>query len=160
MLRRSLRTAGPLFAICLSTGVFAGEIRQLGEPPTFPTDTRGLIGSPQRESVTGGFIVNVSRREEVRMFFNTVYNASQNVPMQWTGDLTNCVPGTSSVPFQEAVLRRINYFRAMAGDPANIGLDPVYSRKAQQAALMMSANNTLNHFPPSSWTCYTAEGYE
>jgi hypothetical protein len=42
--------------------------------------------------------------------------------------------------------------------PAVVQLDDVYSGKAQQAALMMSANGQLSHNPPPSWLCYTAEG--
>jgi hypothetical protein len=35
-----------------------------------------------------------------------------------------------------------------------------YNQKAQQAALMMSANNALSHNPPASWKCYTDQGRE
>jgi hypothetical protein len=41
-----------------------------------------------------------------------------------------------------------------------ITLDPVRNAKAQQAALMMSANSALSHEPPASWLFYTAEGAE
>jgi hypothetical protein len=53
---------------------------------------------------------------------------------------------------------RINYFRAMAGIPANVQFSDEYNRKAQQAALMMSVNRKLSHGPSSDWDCYTAEG--
>jgi len=72
----------------------------------------------------------------------------------------SCVPGTNSTRFKEAVLRRINWFRAMAGVPAAVAFDPTFSAKSQKAALMMSVNDSLSHYPPSSWTCYTADGYE
>jgi len=63
-----------------------------------------------------------------------------------------------SQEFRDAVLLRINYFRAMAGVPANVKFADEYNRKAQQAALMMSANNRQSHTPDSSWACYTDEG--
>ncbi|MBB1073411.1 DUF4214 domain-containing protein [Rhodoferax sp. 4810] len=46
----------------------------------------------------------------------------------------------------------------MAGVPSDVILNDEYSRQAQQAALMMSANNALSHTPPSNWNCYSTEG--
>jgi hypothetical protein len=48
----------------------------------------------------------------------------------------------------------------MAGVPANITFDDVFNRKAQAAAFMMSANNALNHNPPTTWQNYSNEGAE
>jgi hypothetical protein len=109
---------------------------------------------------TGGFEVDTSSREHVRLFHGTVYAASEGINLDWTGDVASCVAGTVSTTAQEAVLRRINYFRAMAGIPAGVVFDDVFSAKAQEAALMMSANDTLDHFPPPSWSCYTEDGAE
>ena len=55
---------------------------------------------------------------------------------------------------------RINYFRAMAGVPANVSFSDEYNQKAQKAALMMSVNRDLDHTPPPTWKCYSAEGAE
>ena len=62
--------------------------------------------------------------------------------------------------FQDAVARRINYFRALAGVPAGVAFDATFNAKAQEAALMMSVNDRLDHAPPASWTCYSADGAE
>ena len=48
----------------------------------------------------------------------------------------------------------------MVGVPAAVTFDSTFSQKSQQAALMMSANNNLDHTPPTSWSCYSAEGSE
>lgn len=48
----------------------------------------------------------------------------------------------------------------MAGVPANVVFDATNSAKAQQAALMMSVNNSLSHTPPTTWKCSTATGRE
>jgi hypothetical protein len=48
----------------------------------------------------------------------------------------------------------------MCGLPTQITLNPISSAKSQEAALMMTANGTLSHSPPPSWTCYTAAGAE
>jgi hypothetical protein len=47
--------------------------------------------------------------------------------------------------FQQAVLRRINWFRALASEPASVTFNPTYNSNAQQMAVIISANNTLNH---------------
>ncbi|WGZ93876.1 MAG: CAP domain-containing protein [Candidatus Thiothrix putei] len=109
-------------------------------------------------SNTGGWAIDPSNRQLARAFYNSVYLASNNTPIAWTGNHSTCTPGTTSSEFKDAVLARINYFRAMAGVPASITFNATFNTKAQQAALMMSANNSLSHNPPSSWNCYTADG--
>jgi hypothetical protein len=104
--------------------------------------------------------VNASSREQVRQFYRSVYFASQAVPMGWTGSYASGTPGDTASAFKEATRLRINFFRALVGVPADIAFNSVYNRKAQQAALMMSANRALDHFPPASWTFFTAEGAE
>jgi hypothetical protein len=54
----------------------------------------------------------------------------------------------------------VNYYRVLAGLPADIVFNATKSAKCQQAALMMSANNKLDHYPTTSWTFYTADGSE
>ncbi len=108
----------------------------------------------------GGYTINPASRETARLFYKAVYSSSDHIADGWTGNITSCSAGTVSTAFQNATLRRINWFRAMAGVPASVTLDPVFNQKAQQAALMMSANNSLSHSPPSTWLCYTAAGAE
>lgn len=109
---------------------------------------------------SAGFDLDINSREQVRAFYNTVFAASTNVVMNWTGVVNNCEPGTTSDTFKELTRLRVNYYRAMAGVPSSIVFDPVYNAKAQQAALIMSAENAVNHFPPPTYSCYTAEGAE
>lgn len=83
-----------------------------------------------------------------------------NVSLQelaWTGDTATCNAGTISDLAQTRTVMRLNYFRRM------VGLTPVtfnstLNSRCQQAALMMTANKTLNHSPPTTWRCYTQEG--
>lgn len=108
---------------------------------------------------TGGFAVNIPKnREDARNFYNAVYAASEGVAMGWTGQLAGCKPGRVSADYLKAGLTRVNYFRAMAGVPATVTFLADYNAKAQQAALMMLANQSLSHSPPPGWTCYTADG--
>src|SRR5262245_24058067 len=94
--------------------------------------------------------VNLSSREESRMFYRTIFNASENVPMTWTGDYASGSAGNTSAAFKEAVRLRINFYRALVGVPADITFNNTYSTRAQQAAMLMSVNNTLSHTPPTS----------
>jgi len=128
---------------------------RLGDPPTAPTDVSGLPGGVKRADVTAGFSVNTDSREQMRSFYNAVYPSSAGVPINSTSEVTNCYPGTNSTTFQDAVVRRINWFRAAAGIPASITLNSGEGAYDQAAALIMSANTNLSHFPPNTWECYT-----
>jgi hypothetical protein len=100
--------------------------------------------------------VNTASREEVRQFYRAIYNASENVPMAWTGSYTSGDAGTTSSAFKEATRLRINFFRALVGVPADVTFNPAYSAKTQQAALLMSVNDALSHTPPTNWIGYNA----
>jgi len=144
-------------AMLASAPLCAAGVR-LGDAPTAPKDVSGLPKGRSGKSVTGGFVVNIDSREEVRSFYNAVYKSSDGVPMNSTADVSNCFPGTNGTAFKEAVLRRINWFRAMAGIPAAVITNATENAKDQEAAVMMSAADQLNHFPPPGWPCFTANG--
>lgn len=116
---------------------------------------------PLFQPVTGGLSVNTASREETRAFYNALYSAPANTPQNTTADAASCTPGHNANAFIQAELLRINWFRALAGLPANIGLDPVDDWGSQQMAVIISANNALNHNPPPTYTCYNsfAAGY-
>jgi len=99
------------------------------------------------------FNINPTSRETSRVFFNTVYQASENVPINWTGNAATCTPGTVSQAYLDATALRINYFRAMSGVPA-ITLTASNNLFSQATALLMSANRDIEHNPPMNWTCY------
>ena len=136
--------------------IFRSSLLLLLTAPALLAWTPGT-GSP---SATTGFVVDPTNRTDVLSFYHCIYSASENYAanMAWTGSVASCVPGTTSATFKDDVLRRINFYRALAALPGDVVFDPVKSAKAQQAALMMSRNNTLNHFPPTTWECYTADG--
>ena len=104
--------------------------------------------------------VDPQSRDASRNFYYGVYLPSEGASPDWTGSHAGCDPGSTAQSFRDAILLRINYFRAMAGLPPLEGLDDTYNQKAQQAALMMSANNQLSHTPTPDWDCYTADGDE
>jgi hypothetical protein len=104
------------------------------------------------------FVVDPKDRQASLDFYNKVYLASADVDPQWTGNHEACDAGATSREYKAAVRLRVNYFRAMAGVPADIMFSQKCNRMAQQAALMMSRNGDLDHFPPVGWQCYTDDG--
>jgi len=107
---------------------------------------------------TGGFSVDVNSRQQAQAFFNSVYTASENTPLTFSGSVPSCSPGSTNALFKDAIALRINWFREMAGVTDNITFRDSFSASAQDAALIMAANGTLTHQPVSSMTCYTASG--
>lgn len=101
--------------------------------------------------------LNNFERGSVVRFYHQVYRKSQNVPIEWSGDWKTCTPGTVSQAYNDAILLRVNYFRRMSG-LTEVTLDETLNRKAQKAALMMSAQMDLSHFPGKNWACYSEEG--
>ncbi|HXI70581.1 MAG TPA: CAP domain-containing protein [Verrucomicrobiae bacterium] len=132
----------------------------LGDAPRAPKDVSGLPGAgPRPKLATSGFIVDTGSREQVRSFYNAVYTASDGVPIGTTANISSCTPGTNSSAFQQSVLRRINWYRALAGLPATITFDSGESTQNQAAALMMSANTNLQHtLIPPTWHCFSTAG--
>src|SRR5690606_10947300 len=76
----------------------------------------------------------------------------------WTGNLASCTPGTISPAFSTMTLSHINWFRQMVGSP-KVSLDPALSAQSQAAALVMAANESLNHYPPNDWECWSSTAY-
>lgn len=123
--------------------------------PPSPTET--LSATQPIEAAATTLTVNPRNRQESLEFFR-MYHEVPTPDAQWQGDPGQCQAGEVSAEFRAAIALRINYFRAMAGVPANVTLDEEFSRKAQQAAMMMSANGQLNHNPPADWHCYNEDG--
>ena len=138
-----------------------------------------LIGScavlsAQELVPTRGFVVDRESRESVLEFWEEVYAASEGFAENFLGevDVEDGVLGEGGEVFEGDVLRRVNYYRAMAGLSASVKMKndaPVYLRKddehfagvlttkgeaARGAALMFTANNFLSHRPGSHWDIF------
>ena len=128
---------------------------------------------------SSGFAVDNENRNDVIAFWHAVYQASEGYEERvgWTGNYSG-TPGKTSAPFVNDVERRLNYFRAMCGVPADAQVNtgskvlispadqnankPASSTPksvaAQQAALMLvrnfnpvsGANPAMTHNPPNS----------
>ncbi len=75
----------------------------------------------------------------------------------WSGSVSACNAGDVAAPGRENALKLVNLYRWMVGLPA-VTTDGSRNSQAQACALMMHANGTLSHSPPSSWTCYSSDG--
>lgn len=104
----------------------------------------------------------MSNRADALNDYNNYYLTSEITVsnLNWTGNTDGCVAGSISTSAKNKFLDRIKYFRRLVGVSDNVTLDNTKNNKCQEAALIMDANNSLNHFPPSSWDCYNADGAE
>jgi uncharacterized protein YkwD len=132
---------------------------RLGESVQFSVDEFwGTAEFVATASLSDGLTVDNLHRETSAAFYQQYYLASEDVDIGWTGDYASCAEGTTSPAFRDAVVRRINYFRAMAGVPACIALDDEMNAAAQKAALLMAANGRVSHAPTADWLCYSEQG--
>lgn len=145
-------------AAALALGPFClvalGWTPDIGAPPV------GTPGMPKTGARTwnSGLFIDPASREASRVLYRSVYASSENVPSGWTGNVDANLPGDTTAAFKDATIKRINYYRAMAGVPADIELDAQYAHKDQKAALMMAANHALSHSPPKEWKNYSDDG--
>jgi uncharacterized protein YkwD len=103
--------------------------------------------------------IDRSNRQAVLTAYQSIYVPTKATPYANSGlNVAACAAGDTTPAYKTAVIRMVNYYRAMSGLPGNVTVNAGLSTKAQQAALMMSANSSLNHAPPTSWACYSAAG--
>lgn len=101
--------------------------------------------------------INTAEKSEVLARFRDTYLDS--TPKSWAGgSVASCAPGTLGSDYRNALVKRINFFRAMAGLPGNVSQNEPANIEAQAASLMMDANSALSHDPPRNWRCYSSVG--
>ncbi len=161
-----------LLVLILSYNVaWGGTVQEgpVGTPPLQPTPPplrRTLAPSSHavylpllQAAIAPAPWIDTWSREASRWLYQVEYLGSAEAEIGWTGNHATCEAGETAPEFQAAMLRRINYFRAMAGVPP-VRLNPIYNAKAQHAALLMSANRALSHAPSTDWSCYRESGEE
>ncbi|MGN6780651.1 MAG: CAP domain-containing protein [Marmoricola sp.] len=98
-------------------------------------------------------------RSEVTRALYADYVPPWTVPTGSTGNPNTCTPGTTSAAYRTATLRSVNFMRNLAG-LAPVTEAAVERAPAQAAALLMAANHSLSHSPPSTWRCWTRAGHD
>ena len=142
-----------------STHYLASNV-ELIRPPTASgvnSDQALATSTPQSTRLPVEPPVAPNVRSSVVSFYENVYLPAFSVPMGWTGETSSCDAGSTSQAYIDASFDLINFYRAM------VELEPVtndVSKNAgsQEAALIMSVNNSLSHSPSKSWTCYSVSG--
>lgn len=86
------------------------------------------------------------------------YLGSEMDYKEWNGNEAKCLPGKVPDSVHNAIINRINYFRRLVGLNDNCVLDKSKYEGLQKTALLMTANEKINHFPKKDWKCYSEEG--
>lgn len=102
----------------------------------------------------------LSARDSALLDYNTNYLGSEVNNLGWTGNISVCNEGTLSEDTHNKVIQRINYFRRLVGLNDDCEMDESKHHLYQKAALVMAANSALDHYPPSSWSCWTQDAYD
>ncbi len=76
--------------------------------------------------------VDTQNRASSQLLYMQEYLGSASTDPDWTGDHDSCSAGETSDEFRSAILRRINYYRSMAGIPALTGLERLTISKPRQ----------------------------
>ena len=139
------------------------------------------------EMASFGFSIDTSSRDEVVSAWHRYYLASSGFADKWAGveSADGCSLSAPPTGYTEDIRRRVNYFRAMTGLPANIDFSekPVFSlsddlfippsgttrSEAARAAVMAHVNQpfnlgvpgsfTLTHEPPTAWPCFSTSAW-
>ncbi|HEY5820911.1 MAG TPA: Ig-like domain repeat protein [Propionibacteriaceae bacterium] len=158
----AVRTAGVVATLTLALlgfgpTAYASPGAELASAPSRNTSDHGA--SSLRTSAVDA--IDTSDRTAVATAYRERYLPALAVPAPAAdpADVAACRAGSTPSDLQAATLQAINYVRAMSQVPP-VTFDSALSAKAQQAALMMYANDQLDHAPPSSWACYSADGAE
>ena len=137
--------------------------------------------------ISSGFAIDTTSRDEVVSAWHRYYLASQDFADKWSGTESSdgCFLTAPSAGYTEDIQRRVNYFRAMAGLPANIDFSekPIFRQhddlfdpptgttrsEAARAAAMAHVNQpfnlsnpssfTLTHDPSTAWPCFSSAAW-
>ena len=127
------------------------------------TDTTGSLPDSHTDSLvkspTDSTPMEASARARVIQDYEDNYLVNQALDLRtWDGSTDGCRPGRTSEETLQRVLNQVNYFRRQTGLNDDIVFDEEKNRKSQLSSLMMHANGTLDHAPPTSWKCYDEDG--
>ena len=123
------------------------------------TGSEAAPGGGPSQRATSGHAIDTSDRAAVAEAWRTRMKPNLDVPAGWTGSESSCDAGHPSAEAQRATLESVNFARAMAHLDA-VTFAGRLNREAQQAALIMAANDALSHDPPRAWKCWTQTGHD
>jgi uncharacterized protein YkwD len=125
---------------------------------TIPANARTQSPAGTRVTARWAGSIDTANQAAVNAAYWSQYAPKLWLPIGWLGgSVLGCLPGLSSLLSTDATRASLNYVRSLAG-LAPVSFSPALNAAAQKAALMMEANNTLDHFPTTSWRCWSAAG--
>lgn len=113
------------------------------------SDTDGMRLVPTRRFLNNRDSARPQQQQFLQQSLAVVYDEIPNVD--------ECVEGKLSVNERAKILEHINLVRSLHHLPPVV-YDCGDDREAQRAALIMLANQQLDHTPPSSWQCWSSAG--
>ncbi len=145
-----------LIALSVALGAWAGGAAAAPRAPQASPDTAAAsrVSTAASRALVG---IDTRNRAAVKRAYQRRLAPNLNVPIRWTGSNAGCHAGRASHASRAATLESLNFVRAL-GHLAPVTFTRRLSAKAQQAALIMSANGALSHDPPRSWKCWTRAG--
>ncbi len=159
LLRTHTATLGAvlLFAACESPG---GGGNSDGFYPTLTPDTSDqLADTSAAADSTAGADTSAPDTAPGPSTVCARWNADRAYTAEgaWTGSASACEAGQWHAPGPDNTLRQVNLYRWMAGLPA-VELSAAKSVSAQACALIMHANQDLEHDVPAGWDCQSQAG--
>jgi uncharacterized protein YkwD len=140
---------GRLRALIVTTAIVAAT--GLGLVPL--ATTTAPVGAVVNPTPT----IDPMSRASVLAAYQTSLEEARTVPVGWTGNVGSCTKGAESAASTVATRAAFNFYRGLVGLPA-VTINETKNDQARAAALMMQANNQINHFPPDNWNCWTQQG--
>ncbi len=145
----------PLVALAVTALVAAVAAASLPTARTASDDAGVLIA-------TAPYGVDTNSKAAVNRAFRTRWLPATGAAPGWTGSVPGCRKGTVSDTYVHRLATALNFVRALNRlDPVAVGRDRYSASSAystQATALMMRANRSMSHHPPSSWACYSKPG--
>lgn len=144
--------------LTMGSGTQHAERRLVVEQVPSAAYSRGDVAGP----VTARAQQSLDRgsRQEVQAAYRQLWRPADETTPEWIGgDVDTCKAGELSGNTTNKQLSSINFARLLAGlNP--LALDTSTVEQAQAAAIIMTAQNAVSHYPPESWPCWTQVGHD
>jgi hypothetical protein len=102
--------------------------------------------------------IDTTNREAVRDAYRRMWVRGDESRPRWIGgSVEGCRPGHLAATSTRRQLDAINFARSLAG-LQEVALDATSVPSAQAAALMMTAEHAVSHYPSRDWKCWTRAG--
>lgn len=152
---------GVLAALVLSSSAHAqAQLEWLGEAPVASVGMQEIPGPWSAPYNPQAVVLDPFNRSQVANAYRNVYLPQAAVPINWSGSIGSCVRGSTNAAHRQAVIDRVNFYRALAGVPGTVSLyGGAQATQTQAAALIFSASQSLTHAPGSGLACYSVDGY-